>query len=133
MLHTKRAEKPKLPCPAGRLLPHRPPMLLIDQLVERSEDRTTAIATTSLVEKHLFQDPDNKLSPEFFIEIIAQTIAAARGYDGLIDNEQPHSGFLVGLDELVLTDHPIEYSTIQSQIETFFEFGDITIFQGRLY
>lgn len=124
-------DKPHLPCPVERLIPHRAPMLLTDQLVERSDGSAAAI--TSLSGKSLFHDPDKGFSPEFFIEIIAQTIAAAKGFDGLMNNEKPKAGFVVGLDDFHLTNRPFSDSQLRTEIEKVFEFGDMTIFQGKLF
>lgn len=127
------ASKPVLPCPATKLIPHRSPMLLIDQLVERSDDKKHATATTSLNSKLLYHGADNSLSPEFFIEIIAQTTAAAKGYDDLQNNEKLKAGFLVGIDEFSLTGSSTTNDQLRIEIEKMFEFGDITIFIGKLF
>ena len=123
--------KPNLPCPAERLIPHRSPILLIDQLVERSDDR--AVAITSLSGKSLFQDPVKGISPEFFVEIIAQITAAANGFDCLMNNEKPKAGFLVGLDEFSLTSTPFSDYQLRAETKKIFEFGDIKLFQGKLF
>lgn len=127
------SNKPTLPCQAVDLLPHRPPMLFIDQLTARSDDRETATAIASMNGKHFFQDQKSTPCPEFFIEIIAQTIAASRGFDSLVDGAKPKTGLLVGLDEFTFdTRHPIN-SPLKSHIKKIFEFGDITVFQGILF
>ena len=128
---TKAIEKPTLPCPCEMLIPHRPPMLLIDQLIRRSD--TEAEAITSLQEKSPFIDPNKGILPEIFIEIIAQTTAAANGFDGLINNKKPNAGFLVGLDEFSLTSRPFSECQLRAEIKKMFKFGDITIFQGKLF
>lgn len=124
-------DKPDLPCPAEWLIPHRSPMLLIDQLVERSDDNAAAI--TSLKGKSLFHDPGKGITPEFLVEILAQTIAAANGFDGLVNNEKPKAGFVVGLDNFHLTNRDFSTSQLRTEVEKVFEFGEMTIFQGELF
>ena len=132
MVPTK-TNKPQLPYPAEKLIPHRPPMLLIDQLVQRSDDRITATATTSFGGKLLFQVPKGQPSAELFIEIIAQTAAASKGFDDLTDDKQPKAGFLVGLDEFLIKDIPIPEAPLISEIKEVFKLGNITIFKGKLF
>ncbi len=123
----------KLPCPAELLIPHREPMCLIDHLVKRSDDRTLA-ATTVLMDKELlFIDQEHGITAEFFIEIIAQTAAAANGYDTLVDGKEPGAGFIVKLDDFSLFPHSLSARPLLAETEKIFEFNDMTRLEGRLY
>jgi len=123
--------KPALPYPAKKLIPHQPPMLFIDQLIERSADKAV-VTITSLSEKLLFQDPDNRMSLEFFIEILAQTTAAANGYDCLMNNKKQKTGYLTRLDEFFLTQKPFPKHLLTAETEKKFSFENITLFHGKL-
>ena len=76
-----------LPLPARLLVPHRPPMLIIHQLLERNED--TALAESIVPTEGIFLDPQGGLLPEYFIEFIAQSIAAINGFDARKENRTP--------------------------------------------
>ncbi len=60
------------------LLPHRPPMLLVDRLldVEEKKGRVEAV----IGEDHLFLRKDGTLLPETCCELIAQGFGACEGY-----------------------------------------------------
>jgi predicted hotdog family 3-hydroxylacyl-ACP dehydratase len=119
-----------LPRPAQTLMPHRPPMLFIDSLVSRKDDKATALATVRA--NSICIDPDRGILPECYIEIIAQTMAAANGYDALCENRTPRNGFLVGLDKFELLDKA-DTATLRIEIAKTFEFGPVKIIEGLVF
>lgn len=133
MTNNNQADIPKLPCPADILIPHEGVMQLIDCLQERSDDRKTAVATVSLTREHLFIGADDQITSEFFIEIIAQTAAAANGFDTLIDGRKPGAGFIVRVDDFSLFHHHLNGEQLRAEIEELFVLGDMTIVKGELF
>lgn len=126
----------QLPCPAGKLVPHQPPMLFIDSLIERFDDRATASAVVP--QNGICVDHDQGILLEFFIEVIAQTMAATNTYDALCDGKKPQDGFLVGIDEFSFEVAAIEGAavlgkTIRIEIEKTFEFGSVKIIHGQVF
>lgn len=93
---TPESSPPLLPCNAETILPHRAPMLFLEQLTAR--DATSATATAILSEKSIAFSPEHGILPEYFIELIAQTVAAANGYDNLAGNGSVRNGVIVGID-----------------------------------
>lgn len=81
------------------LVPHRPPMLLIDALIEASDDRAVCAATPR--EGGCFV-VDGVLPAEVFLEHMAQTVAALVGWRAAREGGVARRGFLVGAMELVL-------------------------------
>ena len=126
-------DTPSLPCSADKLIPHRDGMLLIEELIERPNDKTGAIASARLDGQTLIQGSNKKLTPEFFVEIIAQTAAAANGFDGIQAKEQPKNGFVVGLDDFIFSDKTPENPLLRAEIIKIFAFGNTTIFDGKLF
>ena len=120
----------KLPCPAEMLVPHRPPMLLIDRLVERKGDM--AVAEARVPQNGLCVDKKRGLLPEFLIEIIAQTMAAVNGYDALLGGKKLNDGFLVGIDDFSWNTAPLSNKTLQIKVEKTFEFGVVKIIRGKV-
>ena len=119
-----------LPCPAERLIPHRPPMLFIDSLIKRVGDKATALVRVPA--NSICIDPDRGILPEFFVEIMAQTMAAANGYDALSEKSEPRNGFLVGLDKFQLLEKTAG-ETMRIEITKTFEFGPVKIIEGQVF
>src|SRR3989339_451372 len=92
------SDKIELPGPAMKFVPHRQSMLLINRLLARDKGAGTARAEVITPVDGLFVLGQG-LAPEYFIELIAQTAAAATGYDALDSSAPPSKGFLVGVDE----------------------------------
>lgn len=120
----------ELPCPAEILVPHQPPMLLIDRLIERKGDM--AVAEACVPQKGPCVDKERGLLPEFFIEIIAQTMAAVNGYDALLYGKKLNDGFLVGIDDFFWNTAPLPNKTLQIKVEKIFEFEMIKIIRGKV-
>lgn len=118
----------KLPCPAEQLLPHRPPMLLIDKLLQREIDR--AEASAKLQQNTIFLSKDRCVLPEYFIEIVAQTMAAANGYDALIDNLPVSDGYLVGIETFSMHDAPLAGDEFRIVTIKDMEFGQMQVIDG---
>ncbi len=119
-----------LPMPAIALLPHRPPMLFVDSLLERYGDR--AEGTALMPEKGICFDPAHTF-PEFFIEVIAQTMAMANGYDALCDDKDVNDGMLVAIDSFVFQNTAPPGARLHIIIEKSFEFGAVKIIHGEVF
>lgn len=129
---TKQTKKEiKLPCPAEKLLFHEPPMLLIDKLIERRGDDATASARIAL--ENICFDTNSGILPEYFIEIMAQTMAAANGYDFILEDKAPKDGFIVGLDKFILNHIPSREDELLVKISKTMEFGSMQIMQGEVF
>ncbi|WP_394173840.1 ApeP family dehydratase [Thalassotalea litorea] len=77
------------------VLAHRPPMVLLDSLVEF--DRQSAICEVTIQTSSPFYQDVIKGVPAYIgIEYMAQTIAAYAGANALNDGEQVKPGFLLG-------------------------------------
>lgn len=83
--------------PVARYLPHRPPMLLIDEIVEVTSD--TAICRTTLRPDCVFARGAS-VHPSAMIEIVAQVCAICVGVIGERDGDPPRLGFIVGCREV---------------------------------
>ena len=96
--------KLQLPVSLVELVPHRPPMLWLDQLVEFSEDRGRAVG--HVPPGHLFADGAGALHPSASIELLAQAAAAHEGYRRRSGGQPVGGGFLVGIRNLALHRSP---------------------------
>jgi len=121
---------PQLPCAAQCLVPHRPPMLLVHRLLDKQEDR--AVAEAIAPEEGIFVDPIHGLAPEYFVEVIAQAMAAASGFDALEKGAPPAGGFLVGIDECRWYGPASAGETLRIELEKHFQFEAVTVMAGRV-
>ena len=95
-----------LPLDVERLLPHRPPMRLVDRLVE-----------ATLGPDCLLADVAGGLEPVALIELIAQAYAAVRGYEERSQGRPVQVGFLVGVSTITFPDLPGFRLTASTRLE----------------
>jgi predicted hotdog family 3-hydroxylacyl-ACP dehydratase len=76
------------------LVPHRPPMLLLDQLIEHDEHHTTC--ETTIGEHTLFSRPDGGAPVWVGLEYMAQCISVHAGLRARATGGRPRLGFLIG-------------------------------------
>lgn len=121
---------PELPCAAQRLVPHRPPMLLVHRLLDKQDDHAAVEAIAP--EEGIFVDPARGITPEYFVEVIAQAMAAASGFDALEKGTPPSGGFLVGIDECRWHGSAEGGETLRIELEKRFQFEAVTVMAGRV-
>jgi predicted hotdog family 3-hydroxylacyl-ACP dehydratase len=80
--------------PLGELLPHRPPMVLLDGVVAHRPERTTC--RTTVREAPGFHCPDGRVPGWIALEYMAQCIAVHAGLRARAAGGTPRLGFLVG-------------------------------------
>ena len=97
------------------ILPHRPPMILIDELLEHSEHEVVCGVTVREGEPFV---ADGRVPALISVEYFAQTVAAFFGYRGR-EQLEPFVGVLVGTRELDLR-------------ADYFQVGDALRVAGRL-
>lgn len=84
----------RLPASAARLLPHEPPMVYIDRLLEADDER--GLCETILTAGHMLLDDHGTMERSAFIELAAQSFAALKGWE-FIRRDLPFPiGYLVG-------------------------------------
>jgi predicted hotdog family 3-hydroxylacyl-ACP dehydratase len=114
-----------------KLIPQRPPMVMIDGYEKLSETSGRAV-------KHFTgQDygcSDGVVSQGIFIECIAQTVAAHHGYKQLgSSGESPAMGMLVAIDHFEFFQSVPENSTIKIHIEKTDEIGPFHLIKGTVF
>ena len=115
----------KLPLPADRLVPHRPPLLLIDKLVEVTEDG--AVVEAQMKETNPLVDETGRVDPLVFLEIMAQAYAAAKGYRDLLNGQIPGKGFLVGIRNFRVSDGARVGDTLHVSVRTVASIGGFSV------
>ncbi len=124
------AAKPDLPQYAHTLLPHKPPMLVVEALVQRQGSHAAAQATLPIA--GLFVTAIGIL-PEYFIELIAQTAALGNCYDALMRKIPSHDGMLVGVDAFSWPGQPRPGTPVYIETDIAFAFGAMKVVHGEVY
>ncbi len=122
-----------LPCDAGPLIPHRPPMLLVSRLIEKADDSIEG--SVSIIEAVVprtgpFVDSD-RLLPEYYIEVMAQAIAASDGFPHE-EGKKPATGLLTGIDDFSWTGNARPGDLLRITVCKTFEFGAAFIIAGSI-
>jgi 3-hydroxymyristoyl/3-hydroxydecanoyl-(acyl carrier protein) dehydratase len=118
-----------LPYPAEFLVPHRPPMLFVRQIIERGQD--TGLVDAIVPNAGIFFNKNTGIIlPELYIEIMAQATAAINGWDTLNESKEPIPGFIVGIDNIRFNCHARPGETIWIEVVKKLEFGEITILEA---
>ena len=80
----------------------------------------------------MFQDTEFPFY-ELFIELVAQAIAAAQGYEAMEEGEDTKEGMLVGIDSFSFYHLPPSEAELEIEVELEFEFGAVKIIKGVVY
>lgn len=125
-----------LPMAAADLVPHWPPMLLVERLVVSEGDDGTA--ETCFQEDSLFVGEEGHVEPVALLEAMAQTYAAKKGFDDLAKGAIVSEGYLVGVSQFELLS-PVSPETqlridvrTTADLEAFFIAEGEIIFEGEL-
>jgi predicted hotdog family 3-hydroxylacyl-ACP dehydratase len=115
---------------AERLIPHRAPMRLVDTLVSVIGD--CAVAESVLPGSAMMADGEGKIDEVAFMELIAQSYAAFRGYLDRMDGKPPGEGFLVGVRNLEITGTAYAGDRLLTSIRTVAAFGGFAVVEGAV-
>ena len=120
-----------LPCDAGPLIPHQPPMLLVNRLIEKADDSIEG--SESIIEAVVPHTgpflKNGRLLPEYYIEVLAQAVAASDGFP-YEEGKKPATGLLAGIDEFSWTSKAKPGDLIRITVRKTFEFGAAFILSG---
>lgn len=112
------------------LIPQRPPMVLIDQLISTSEK--SAVGRLFIKESNVFCE-NGFLQEGGLMEFIAQTAAAYEGYRQLSLQEEVKPGFIGAIKNLSVHFLPEINTEIQSEIIVDNELLGYTLITGKIF
>ncbi|MDD1782925.1 hotdog family protein [Enterovibrio sp. ZSDZ35] len=114
--------------PIASLVPHRAPMLLVDELIyaDKAHAHCQAIPTR---EHHFFDASLQGIPAWVGIELMAQTIATWAGYQDFLAGKSPAIGFLVGSRQYKATvpHFPVD-KTLDIFVEEIMSDGGMSVF-----
>ena len=88
------------PHTAADLMPHQPPMRLIDAVLSVEPDGS-GTAEAVILAHNIFLDRDGALLPEALVELMAQAFAAVSGYIDLLAGRSGRTGYLAGVKKVM--------------------------------
>ncbi len=115
---------------AERLIPHRAPMRLVDALL--SVNGGCAVAESVLPRSAILADGEGKIDEVAFVELIAQSYAAFRGYTDRRDGNSPAGGFLVGVRDLAVAGRAYAGDRLLTSIRTVASIGGFAVVEGAV-
>jgi 3-hydroxyacyl-[acyl-carrier-protein] dehydratase len=119
-----------LPMPAEKLVPHRPPLCLIRDLVEFSGQ--TGIVEAIIESDNIFLNQDGSLPSLTLVELIAQASAAVKGYDDLQQGKGIKKGFLVDVREINFTGRCFKGDRLCIKIEIIKTISGFSVVHGQV-
>ena len=111
-------------------IPHRPPFVMVDNLVsatrERFESDFTVANDNVLVQHGFFQETG-------LIEHIAQTCAASFGYLERAEGGPPKIGFIGAVSKVLVTELPPVGATVRTVVTPLHQLGNIYLVKGESF
>ena len=120
-----------LPVDVARVIPHKPPMLLIDRLLEVKE--RASVSEMTVRRDMLFVDENGKLDDASYPEIISQAVAAQEGFRRFGGRNPLIEGFLLGIKKLEILGNSYVGDTLRISLYKTAKFGDFGILSGEVY
>ncbi len=120
----------RLPTKVTDLIPHGPSIRVIDRLIEVGEREAKAefVVRTGMP----FVDSNGRLDEAAFVEMIAQTFAAAQGFH-LTPEERPnHRGLLLGIKEMTVSGDAHVGDRLVVHIRKLARFGSFGVVDGTV-
>ncbi len=112
------------------LVPHRPPMRLVDELCEVKGD--TAV-TRSVVTENWPMCENGRVDVILMIEIIAQSVSAMTGWQQLDEDEHGGRGLLVGIKKAEFFAEYVDVSAcLNTRVELCIKTGNYRVFEGEV-
>ena len=119
-----------LPIAASLLIPHRTPMRLVDTLLSVHED--CGVTESVFPRTSMMADEKGRLDEVAFLEMIAQSYAALKGYTDLVEEKPAGEGFLVGVRRLEVTGRAYAGDRLLTSIRTVTSFGGFAVAEGSV-
>ena len=119
-----------LPMAASLLIPHRTPMRLVDTLLSVREG--CGVTESVLPRSSMMADGEGRLDEVAFMEMIAQSYAALKGYKDLVDGKPAGEGFLVGVRHLEVAGGAYAGDRLLTSVRTVTSFGGFAVVEGSV-
>jgi len=119
-----------LPVDAAQLVPHKPPMLMIDRLLEVRE--RASVTEMTVLQDMVFVGKDGKLDEASYPEIMSQAMAAQEGFRKLGSRNPQQEGFLLGIKNLEILGSARIGDVLRISMFKVAKYGDFGIIHGEV-
>ncbi len=119
-----------LPVDAARVVPHKPPMLLIDRLLELRERES--ISEMTVRQDMVFVSENGKLDEASYPEIISQALAAMEGFREVGSRNPQQEGYLLGIKNFEILGSARVGDILRIVIYKVAKLGDFGIIRGEI-
>lgn len=113
----------------SNLIPQKAPMVMIDRLVESTDDHTVSEFVPQ--GNNIFSDGKYFTEPGL-IENMAQTVALRAGYKAFLEKAKPDIGFIGAVKRLEIFKIPKINSKLTTEIIVTSNLGDILVVSGKI-
>lgn len=115
---------------AELLVPHRPPIRLVNRLLDFSGQ--TGVVESIIGQDNIFLDEDGALPSLIMTELIAQASAAVKGYHDMCQGKEIKKGFLVDIREINFTGRCFKGETLYIKIEILRTISGFSVIKGEV-
>jgi len=112
------------------LIPHRPPFVLIDRLLEAEED--TFVTEFTIPGDHLLVK-DGYFQESGMLENMAQSVAAGVGYLGVKRGQEPKVGYIGAISRAEVLKLPRAGQTLTTRVKITHRLDPIISVQGECF
>jgi predicted hotdog family 3-hydroxylacyl-ACP dehydratase len=119
-----------LPRDVAGLVPHRPPLCLLQRLLEAEGGQGCAEAWVAADSPLV--DRDGVLDEAALVEMMAQACAAVRGSEARRRGEAPRQGYLVGASAVRIAGRARSGDHLQVRVRPVNAFGDFLVVDGEV-
>ena len=127
---SSRVEDLVLPIEAEKLVPHRRPTCLIDRLTEYGEE--FGVAEARIRAENPLVNESGALDTIAYVELIAQTYAAFKGYHDMINDAPVKKGFLAAVKNMETRGEAHSGDLLIISVRTLSEVGDFAVAEGTI-
>ncbi|MEW6379953.1 MAG: radical SAM protein [bacterium] len=119
-----------LPISAHEIIPQKEPMRVIDSLLKLGE-RTAEVSVT-IREDMPGVDENGMIDQTLYLEMMAQAVAAQKGFKYLGTSQSPPDGFLLGARNLEILGSACVGDTLTVMVTQSVQYGDFGLVQGTV-
>jgi len=120
-----------LPMAAAKLIPHRLPMLLVEELLDVDGKSATIAASVSATCPLV--GTNGKLEAIALVELIAQSHALLNGYYDQLEARVSRRGFLVGVKKMEWFDSVYVGDQLLIKVDTLAELDSFVLAKGEIW
>ena len=120
-----------LPVNVSRLVPHKPPMLIIDKLIEIGE--RASVSEMEISKDSIFIGEDGRLDEASYAEIISQAIAAQNGFRNLGNQKSEAQGLLLGIKNLEILGSAQIGDKLRVSVYKVAKYGEFGVIKGEIF